>query len=85
MTLEQQLNEARVKSAACGYLLNLLLQRAEVLKPGLVAELAHAAVADQAGVHPATPNKDFIDQIFAETTKMLRLTGALPNEEVSRR
>ncbi|KAF0813481.1 hypothetical protein IGB42_01832 [Andreprevotia sp. IGB-42] len=72
MTIEQQLHEARVKSAACAYLIDLLLQRAEVTQPGLIQALMDGVAADQAGVDEDISEKPFIDDIFAETQKILK-------------
>ena len=64
------------KAAACAYVLHILLQRLEEIRPGLVLELLQGVKSDRTAVESNGAMSEPVGSIFREAERMLELIHA---------
>lgn len=72
-----------VRADACIYILHMLLQRAEQREPGLLAAMIDGVLGDQKSVASDAPGKEYVEQAFDETLRILRLANDQLSQRVS--
>ena len=70
--------DPKVQAAACAYLLVGLMQRLEKSQPGLIKGFMAGVNADRRAIPPDLTNREFVDQIFEEALRLLKLADQVP-------